>query len=78
MTTEAWLLASLGEPTSRTTVMGEEGVQILRYDHVVRRSSSGAVFLIFAGDSKYKSVQRTFFELVDGTVSRYWTESSSP
>ena len=73
-TTEAWLVATLGEPSERTIVEGQEHVRILRYDLTVSRAEGGAVFLIFAGGSETTHTSRTFFELVDGVVTRYWTE----
>ncbi len=36
-TTEAWLLASLGEPTARTRIDCDKKVEILRYEHSTRR-----------------------------------------
>ena len=74
-TTEAWLLATLGEPTSRTKVDCKDSVEILRYEHSTRKSSGGAVFLIFAGGSEHSSRSVAYFEVTDGIVTRAWTES---
>jgi hypothetical protein len=74
VTTEAWLVATLGEPTRRTVVEGQEHIHVLRYDHVVTKHEGGAVFLIFAGGSSKTKVTRTYIETIDGLVSRYWTE----
>src|SRR5689334_6269822 len=46
-TTEAWLVAALGEPSSRRSV--DDHTQILRYDHTITNEKGGAVFLLFAG-----------------------------
>ena len=73
-TTESWLLATLGPPTSRCKVPGEPGVEILAYNHEVVRSSHGHVFLLFSGSSKDVDAHRTRFEITDGVVTRYWTE----
>ena len=75
-TTEAWLLATLGEPTSRTKVECKDNVEILRYEHSVHKSSGGAVLLIFAGGSDHKSRSVAYFEVTDGIVTRAWTESA--
>ena len=75
-TTEAWLIAMLGEPDRRSDVEGQEGVSVLRYDYCVTKSEGGAVFLIFAGGSETTRVTKTYFEVVDGVVSRSWTEKS--
>ena len=71
-TTEAWLLATLGEPTSRRTV--DDRVSILRYNYTRETSSRGRVFLLFSGRSKSQESSTTFFEVTDGIVTRHWTE----
>ncbi|MGI9015245.1 MAG: hypothetical protein ACR2GY_13500 [Phycisphaerales bacterium] len=73
-TSEAWLIATLGEPTTRTTVQGSEHICILRYDYQQRKESGGAVFLLFAGSSSSSNSHSTFFETTHGVVSRMWTE----
>jgi hypothetical protein len=74
VTTEAWLLATLGEPTQRTVVQGAEHVAVLRYDHVQCRKDGGTVFLLLAVGSRERTVSHTYFEVVDGVVTRHWRE----
>ena len=73
-TTEAWLVAALGEPDARTAVAGEEGVHILRYNHTVSRSGHGTLFLVFAGHHDRSETSSAYFEVTDGIITRYWTE----
>lgn len=73
-TTEAWLLATLGEPTSRQPVAGKDGVEILRYDHCQTKASSGTVLFLFGGSSASSTTQRTYFEVTNGVVTRHWRE----
>lgn len=73
-TTEQWLVATLGEPTARSTVEGEDGTEILRYTYRRVESSKGAVFLIFGGSRRHEESQTTYFEVTDGVVTRMWTE----
>ena len=73
-TTEAWLVAALGEPDARTPVVGGEGVQILRYNHTVSRSGHGTLFLVFAGHHDRTETSSAYFEVTDGIITRYWTE----
>lgn len=73
-TTEGWLRAMLGEPSSVTDIPDRPGQRILRYTHRIEKGSGGAVFLIFAGSSKEVTTSRTYFEITDGIVTRYWTE----
>jgi hypothetical protein len=74
-TTGAWLIATLGEPTARSSVAGLPGLEILRYDFERRTSEGGTVFLIFAGGKETSACDRTYFEVTDGVVTRYWKES---
>ncbi len=73
-TTEAWLIATLGEPTGRQKVEGRENVEIIHYAHRREETSGGVVLFLFAGgkEETYRSV--TYFEIADGVVTRYWTE----
>ena len=73
-TTEAWLIAALGEPTARTPVTDMPNRQILRYDYVRSESSRGTVLFLFAGGSKRRESSRAFFEVTDGVVTKSWTE----
>lgn len=73
-TTEDWVIAALGEPTSRNSV--DEHTSILRYDHTVKINKGGYVFLIFAGGESIEEHNSVLFEVTDGVVDRYWTESS--
>lgn len=74
-TTETWLLATAGEPSSRRAA--DEHTSILRYDHVTTTSSGGTVFLLFAGNNKREQSSSVIFEVRDGVIERYWTESES-
>jgi hypothetical protein len=74
-TTEAWLIASAGQPTSRARV--DDHTEILRYDHVETRTSGGTIFLLFAGGSTRQTTTSVRFEVTDGIIARYWTESQS-
>lgn len=73
-TSEAWLVATLGEPESRTTVETDPTVNVLRYEHVVCKADGATVFLIFAGGSEERKTTTTYFETRNGVVSRYWIE----
>jgi hypothetical protein len=74
VTTEAWLRATIGEPTDVSCVEGQEHVRVLKYEHSITKSEGGTVFLIFAGGSEKREVSTTYFEIVDGIVARYWSE----
>lgn len=73
-TTGDWLVATLGQPNSRTSVAGDPSVEIWKYDHSRNVSSSGTVLFLFSGSSSKRSDRSTCFELHNGIVSRYWVE----
>ena len=72
-TTEAWVVATLGPPSCRSLV--DSGTEILRYDHRVETCKGGSVFLLFSGAEKLQTTNSVFFEMKEGVVARYWTES---
>jgi len=73
-TTESWLLATLGPPTTRSKVDDQPGVEIFAYNHQVVRTSGGYVFLLFSGSNEKVDQHRTVFEITDGVVTKYWSE----
>ena len=72
-TTESWLLAALGEPSRRSAV--NEHISILRYDRTVTTQKGGTVFLLFAGGDEVTETTSAVFEITEGVVTKYWTES---
>ena len=72
-TTEAWIVAALGEPSSRVEL--DEDIVLVRYEHSVTRAEGGAVFLIFAGGSETTQRSTTYFEFEDGVLCRTWSEA---
>ncbi|GEM_PF-3726366 len=76
-TTTDWLEAAFGAPTSRKTFTrdGVEG-EIWRYEYRRSESSSGEFLFLYDGWNHKEETTTTCFELVDGKVTRYWTEKS--
>lgn len=74
VTTEQWLVAALGQPTSRSAVRGPGNVEFLCYSHERVKQSRGKLFLLFSGSSSKVDRSRTCFEITDGVVTRYWVE----
>lgn len=70
-TTEAWLLAILGEPTSWSVVEGVENTRVYRY--ATRERSGGGLMSLVTG-SGGKDVAVTYFIVTDGIVTRYWAD----
>lgn len=73
-TTEAWVIATLGEPSERNEVEGQPNVEIIKYEHTTHKSSGGAVLFIFADAKNISEKSVVYIELTDSVVSDYWTE----
>jgi outer membrane protein assembly factor BamE (lipoprotein component of BamABCDE complex) len=71
-TTEDWVRATLGPPTSDSHL--RDGGKILKYNYSERRESSGAVFLIFGGHDEKRIDHTVFFEVHDGIVTKAWRQ----
>lgn len=69
-TTASWVRATLGQP-SRVEKL-EDGTELWRYTYTERKDSSGAVFLVFAGDDKKEISGTVFVEVKNGVVTRTW------
>jgi hypothetical protein len=75
VTSESWLLAALGEPTTRRLVQQTDPrTEILTYRHRTAEKHGTTVFLIFAGSRQKVSGSTMYFEIADGIVTRFWQE----
>lgn len=70
VTTEAWLLAILGEPTSSANVAGVQNTKVLRYSLVQQRG--GLMAMVYGDDRRTVSV--VYFIITDGIVTRFWAD----
>jgi len=68
-TTAGWVLATLGEPSSKSSA---EGRVIWKYAYTERRDSGGAIFLIFGSSKTTETEHTAFVELKDGVVVNKW------
>ncbi|MCF3648933.1 hypothetical protein [Synoicihabitans lomoniglobus] len=73
VTTESWLVATLGEPSRKDQV--DPGTKILRYTskHVTRIDTE--LLLVLDTSSRKEDITTVFFEIQDGVLSRYWSEN---
>lgn len=69
-TTEGWVRATLGPPTSKDSLA--DGTQIWKYTYTERRESSGAVFLIFGGHDEKETNGTAYVEIKNGVVTNAW------
>lgn len=70
VTTEEWLIAILGEPTSWSIVEGLPNTKVFRYSLDERQ---GGFFSVFTGSSSQNAAV-VYFILTDGVMTRYWTD----
>ncbi len=74
-TTQQWVQAMIGEPTSRIT---ENGRDTWRYAFTRLARSSGFVLVIFGGSNSEQISQNTFVEFESGIVRRVWQDPAAP
>ncbi len=76
-TTSDWLEAAFGAPTSRKAFTRDDTHgEIWRYEYRRSESSSGEFLFLYDGWQHKEETTTTCFEVVDGKVTRYWTEKS--
>lgn len=69
-TTEGWVDATLGKPTSTSRL--DDGTEIWKYSYTEHHDSSGAVFLIFGGSNSSETSHTAFVEIHHGIVRKAW------
>jgi outer membrane protein assembly factor BamE (lipoprotein component of BamABCDE complex) len=70
VTTNAWVQATLGAPTSKTNL--DNGHELWRYDYTSRTVKRGAVIVLLASDHTTETTQTAFVEFKDGVVVNAW------
>ncbi|MBC7772459.1 MAG: hypothetical protein H7210_08205 [Pyrinomonadaceae bacterium] len=73
VTTEAWLTAILGPPSSEAAVQGVENTRVLRYATGETTSGLGAIL----SSSSSKTTAVTYFIVSDGIVTRFWSDRAT-
>jgi len=71
-TTDEWLLAVLGTPTSQSCL--GDGGEVWKWSHTKTTSSSGTVLFLFGGSSSHVKTGSACVELRDGVVTRKWRD----
>lgn len=72
VTSEDWIRATLGPPTTDSDL--RDGGRVLKYVYTERHESSGAVFLIFGGHDEKRIDHTAFIELHGGLVTNAWRQ----
>ena len=71
-TSAAWVKATLGEPSERTCIEGQDDAEVWKYTYTERKEGAGAIFLIFGGTSTKEKSGTAYVELKDGVVTNKW------
>jgi outer membrane protein assembly factor BamE (lipoprotein component of BamABCDE complex) len=71
-TTKDFVLATLGEPSSRATL--DDGSELWKWTYRRSRSSRGSVLLLLAANNTAESEGATYVQIRDGVVVRAWQD----
>ncbi len=75
VTSEDWVVATLGEPTSREKV--NDSTTIMKYASKKIRSANSTLLFVFDTSSKKEEKRTVYFEFRNGILDRYWEETHS-
>lgn len=70
VTTEEWLIAILGPPSSESPVRNIENTKVMRY---ALGESAGGIGALFSGQAT-KNTAVVYFIITDGVMTRYWAD----
>lgn len=73
VTTESWLLAVLGPPTSASYVANIENTRVFRY---ALGEAAGGLGALFSGEAN-KNTSVVYFIITNGIVTRYWADRAT-
>ena len=71
-TSKAWLLSTLGGPSSESKT--PDGTEILKYNYVKKVDSSFAVSPFLDLDDEKEEHTTFYFEIKDGVVTNFWKD----
>ena len=67
-----FVLALLGEPTSKSPLSG--GMEIWKYQYREKKTRSGTVLFLFSGDHTTVIEHACYVEFQDGAVTKSWQD----
>lgn len=70
--TQDYVLALLGEPTSRTKLEG--GTEIWKWAYTETKRSEGSLIFVFSGDDTERIEGAAYVEFQDGVVRKTWQD----
>lgn len=72
-TDKTWILASLGEPTRKSSLTDQNN-EVWVWDYRKIKHSNTEIFLIFDGDKRTEISQHVYVEFDGDLVSRAWSD----
>lgn len=73
VTTEQWLVAVLGPPTTQANVDGIANTKVFRY---ALGEAAGGLGAIFSGEAS-KNTSVVYFIITEGIVTRFWADRAT-
>jgi len=70
VTSKAWVLGALGEPTKKTTL--EDGSELWKWEYSRTRESHGGVLFLINRSSSTESGGAAYVEMRGGVVTKAW------
>jgi outer membrane protein assembly factor BamE (lipoprotein component of BamABCDE complex) len=70
-TTAAWVKATLGDPTSKSSLTGENA-EVWKWNYTEKKTGSGTLLFVFAGHSEDEKAHAAYVEFKDGVVTKKW------
>ncbi|HEX8521045.1 MAG TPA: outer membrane protein assembly factor BamE [Tepidisphaeraceae bacterium] len=70
-TTAGWVKATLGEPSTRSKLEGDNA-EVWKYNYTEKRTGSGTILVIFAGHDESEKQHAAYVEFKDGVVTKKW------
>lgn len=65
-----WIQATLGEPTSKSTL--EDGSELWKWSYVKTKKSSGSLLFVFNGSDRKQTAGSVYAQIKDGVVVKTW------
>ena len=69
-TTKEWVIATLGAPTSSSSV--NDKTEILRYTATRTKKTHSGLLLVLNTDDETETKETLYLEFQDGVLKRYW------
>lgn len=67
-----WVLATFGEPNSRSTL--SDGSEIWKWTYTKTKSGSGSLLFVYGGSDRTETQGSTFVQVRDGVVVKAWRD----